>query len=263
MEAMSRETLYHCIQYVHGLFERKKIWHCLAYGTLLGAVRDGDIIEWDHDFDFFIRPEDLFSVLSLNHEIRKDGFRFRLRRHPGTYLAVSRNDTESFWNGSVSVEWNGVKVGDLYAFVTFSDGVLRRFDFDTDVYWCPHSSFPAYFIEKIETVILDGIPYPAFRSVEKWLEGVYGTDWETPYRAPIQGGEHRKDVTIYGDRFVPKLREEIAWCRDRGWNPGLYTGYPEWPRHIGGAGPKGPTPRTRENSGALWWRDINELIIYY
>jgi len=260
---MTRETIYHCLQYVHSLLEKNDIWHCLAYGTLLGAVRDGDIIEWDHDFDFFIQPDDLFAILSLNHAAREDGFHFKLMRYVGRSLAVNANKTGSFWNCAVAVEWKGKKVGDLYAFFTFSDGVLRRFDLENDVYWCPHSSFPAYFIEKTETVMLNGAPYPGLRAPGKWLEGVYGKDWEIPYRAPMQGGAPRKDVTIHGDRFVPKLKAEIAWCREQGWNPARYAGSPAWPRYIGGAGPKGPTPRTAGNSGALWWRDLDELIIYY
>lgn len=79
----------------------------------------------------------------------------------------------------------------------------------------------------------------------------------------MQGGTPRENVTIHGDRFIPKLKAEIAWCREQSWNPARYAACPEWPRFIGGAGPKGPTPRTQGNSGALWWRDLDELIIYF
>jgi hypothetical protein len=260
---MTRETIHNCLQYVHRLLERNEIWHCLAYGTLLGAIRDNDILEWDYDFDIFIRSEDLFRVLAFNHEVRKDGFSFSMKRYSGKSLAINGNGIGSFWNCSLDVVWKGKKIGDIYVFFTFNDGVLRRFDLDKDVYWCPHSSFPAYFTEKTDTVMLSGTPYPGLRTPEKWLEGVYGPDWETPYRAPMQGGKPRENVTIHGDRFLPKLKEEMDWCRDQGWSPAKYAGCPEWPRYIGGAGPKGPTPRTVNNSGALWWRNLDELIIYY
>ncbi len=39
--------------------EESGLWYALIYGSLLGAARGGDVIEWDYDFDILMRPEDV------------------------------------------------------------------------------------------------------------------------------------------------------------------------------------------------------------
>jgi hypothetical protein len=148
-------------------------------------------------------------------------------------------------------------------FSLFADGVMRRWDFEHEIYWCPHSSFPAYFVEEMTEVKLRGRPYRSVRRPDKWIEGVYGADWKTPYKAVAQGGQGRAGVTVHGDRYEPKLHAEMAWCVAQGWDPARYADAHAWPRPIGGAGPKGPTARTKDNTRSLWWRDLDELRRYF
>lgn len=252
-----------CLRYVAGTLERRGIDYRITYGTLLGAVRDGDVIAWDHDFDIQIGHERMFDVLALNDEIAADGFAFRPTRMPAQALAINPGNLSVFWNCALGIWFRGTKVGDIYVFFPFADGVLRRFDFENEAYWCPHSSFPAWFVEGSARVTLRGREYPTFRAPEKFLAGVYGEDWQTPYRAPMQGGQPRADTTTHGDRYLPKLRAEWQWCVQQGWDYSHYASCPRWPRRIAGAGPIGPTGRTQGTSNALWWRDVDELLTHF
>lgn len=46
----------------------------LDWGTLLGAVRDGRMIKWDHDVDLGIMDNDFKKIISIIPELRRRGF---------------------------------------------------------------------------------------------------------------------------------------------------------------------------------------------
>lgn len=54
-----------CLTYFSELLQQKKINGFLDYGSLLGLVRDGDIIPWDDDIDFTIINEDSIKLKLL------------------------------------------------------------------------------------------------------------------------------------------------------------------------------------------------------
>jgi hypothetical protein len=253
------DRLRYCLDRVCGALERAGLWYTLAYGTLLGAVRDGDLIPWDHDIDLLVREEEVPRVLA----IRIDGFRFSPTTRDAGYLAINPGRICNFWTGAIAILHHGRKVGDLYAFTRFADGVLRRYDRATGAYWCPHSSFPAFFVEERASVDVRGRSCAVPAHAERWLEATYGADWRVPYRSVLDGGRPRAGVTNHGDRYEPTLAEQVAWARARGWDPTSYAGSPAWPQPIGGAGPRGPTARTVGSTGSLWWRDLEELVRHH
>ena len=51
------------------LFENKNITYWVDEGTLLGLVREGNIIDGDHDFDFSLKHNNLNTT--ANNNIRK------------------------------------------------------------------------------------------------------------------------------------------------------------------------------------------------
>ncbi|HWI16856.1 MAG TPA: LicD family protein [Vicinamibacterales bacterium] len=258
----STDTIATALEELHQLLDRHGIWHCVTYGTLLGAVRDGDIIPWDYDFDIFIRPTDIPAIEAALADA-PHGFTIEPAILDGASLAVNPDRLRSFWGSHFKCYKDGVAVGDAYAFSLFDDGVLRRFDVAQDTYWCPHSSFPHFFVQALDSVSIRGRQYPAPRHSEKFLAGVYGEDWRTPYRAPMQGGEPREGTTTHGDRYEPKLAAEVQWCVELGWDRSSYSGELHWPRPIRAAGPIGPTDRTASTSRALWWRTLDELHTFY
>lgn len=245
----------------HTLLAEAGIWHCVTYGTLLGGVRDGSLIPWDHDFDLFIRPADVARVRGL--DASRFGLEIRRTTKSGVELALGAGRVGLFDAGRLAVWAGDEHLGDLFAPSLFADGVLRIYDFATETIWTPHSSFPHYFVEELSTVAIDGRAYPAVGHAERFLAGVYGEDWRTPYRSAVDGGDARAGSTTHGDTYAPKLREEIAWCVARGWDRSRYADLPAWPREVEGAGPVGPTERTATTSRALWFRDRAELVANY
>jgi hypothetical protein len=237
---------------VHDLFVSHGIWHALAYGSLLGAVRDGDVVPWDYDFDLFVRPADVRQIVELNREPNPHGLTFKTIFQDPANLAVNPGRVTAFWTSSLVVREHGCAVGDLYAFTVFRDGVARRFDLRSGTYYYPHSSFPNFFLEDLDEATIRGVRYPIPRHAEKWLEGNYGADWRVPYRAERQGGAARPGATIYGDRYAPRLAHELAWCVERGWDRSVYAEAPAWPQAINAGGPIGLTPGDDDCDRVLW-----------
>ena len=52
--ASRADELFYLLRQVHHALERHGIWHCLMFGSLLGAIRDGEPISWDHDVDLLV-----------------------------------------------------------------------------------------------------------------------------------------------------------------------------------------------------------------
>jgi hypothetical protein len=257
-----RDRLVAALHAVCDLLAREDLWHCLAFGTALGAVREGAVIEWDRDIDLFVRRADVERIVALTADGAVGGIELRRVRYPWIQLAV-HDGVSTFDPGYLRILFDGEHVGELFAPSVFADGVLRYVDLASAVVWCPHWSLPHWFLEETTTVDLAGQPYPAPRAVEDYLAYVYGDDWRTPYRAVLDGGASRSGTTTHGDRYLPRLDRWIPWCEERGWDRSQYRLAPTWPRALRGAGPLGPDERTAASSGALWWRTLDELQASY
>lgn len=61
-----KKMLTTCVE----IFEKIGINYSLAYGTLLGAYREGDIIPWDHDIDLFVESIPKEKILLLENELK-------------------------------------------------------------------------------------------------------------------------------------------------------------------------------------------------
>ena len=67
------EKISYGLKVIDKIFNKHKIYYTIAYGTLLGAVRHWNIIEWDDDADIHILKKDLGKILSLKDEFKKHG----------------------------------------------------------------------------------------------------------------------------------------------------------------------------------------------
>jgi hypothetical protein len=251
-----RERLAEALALTSSRLRAAGIWHCLAFGTLLGAVRAGDLIEWDHDLDLFVRPADLGRIAEACSDERLTLTPIRLA--PG-WLALNPGDARGAALPGLSLSLDGTGVGELWAPVLFSDGVLRVVDLPARVSLWPQTALPAFVFEELREVTVRGGSYPAPARAELLLEWLYGADWREPRRAPADGGRREAGRGRSGDRVAPALAEQIALCESQGWDRSVYAGQPAWPPRLAAAGPAGVSERAAATSGSDWWRSLAEV----
>ncbi len=63
----------------HKITKRFGVTYCLDSGTLLGAVRHGNIIPWDDDIDVQMTKSDIRTLLRHREDIRELGYRIGFR----------------------------------------------------------------------------------------------------------------------------------------------------------------------------------------
>lgn len=256
MSTTRRETLAAALPVVSGRLRDARIWHCLMFGTLLGAVRDGDVIEWDHDLDLLARPAD---VPRIREALAGEGVQVTPIEVSRSWLALAPGGVPHASIASLSLSVDGVGVGELWLPVLFSDGVLRIVDLARRVSFWPQTALPAYVFETLGEAEVRGRRYPVPGRAEVLLEWLYGPEWRVPLRASADGGEHVPGLGRSGDRVTPALAEQIAWCEAQGWDRSVYAAQPAWPRELAAAGPFGSSARAAATSGSDWWRSLEEI----
>lgn len=70
----NKKILGECLGLVAHLLNENKIKYCISWGTLLGCVRDNDIIEGDDDLDFYVDSNEIENVKKI---FTKNSFVFR------------------------------------------------------------------------------------------------------------------------------------------------------------------------------------------
>src|SRR5436305_1740174 len=166
------EHLLELIGFTSGLLARHGIAHWLDWGTLLGVVREGQLIPWDGDADFGILQRDEDAVLALAEEFAAAGH----------YL-----ERASLWRGHrgvVRIRYSKVNRGHLDLIIwQVRDGMVSPVKGSAEG-WPGMASrvvFPERFIAPLGEVSLNGQRLPAPAPVEEFLrEHRYGPGWTTP-----------------------------------------------------------------------------------
>lgn len=107
---MREEIAVQNLKEIKEVFDRAGIKFWLDHGTLLGAVRDGKIIEWDTDIDLKTWYDNVDKIISVFPELGKKGFNvfldFYFYKHssigiekPGCNISVSllRVSSDNAW----------------------------------------------------------------------------------------------------------------------------------------------------------------------
>ena len=194
----AKETLFK----TKDIFDQCKMDFCLAYGTLLGAIREKDFIKCDFDVDIYVEnEEELFrnlpflesKGLRLIRAIPEEVYSFRLNK--GCYIDVYifRKLGFSFWG--------------LYCY-----GLAETY--------APKK----YFKKKIDIDFL-GRTFKCPQNPEKLLEFWYGKTWRTPvsksevyyhcddhfhhfWKFTFRPSVKKIIIKIIGERMLNKLRNK-------------------------------------------------------
>lgn len=151
------------LEYVDSLFKEINIKYWLDYGTLLGAVREGQLIEYDTDIDLGILESDRGKLISLEDRIENDGF----------YL--NKDKKLDFYRIALS------KINTLHADIFFwkkrEDGTLYREEYmkkDEN----KGRDFNEISIRELETRNINNKPYPVPSDPEDFCRFRFGSNWK-------------------------------------------------------------------------------------
>lgn len=154
------------------MLDSKGIGFGIIYGTLLGAVREKDFIDYDEDVDLYIKEADREAVLSLLFELRKMGL--EVARYEGHLLSLMREDDYI----------------DIYFFKKKIFGGWK----------CNEDALPNKFFKGFDTVEFLGRTFNAPKNHIAFLERAYGSEWMIPRR---DKPADVKSIKTRMKRFVP------------------------------------------------------------
>jgi len=201
------DELYKHLSYISKFLTNNQIKHWVMFGTLLGGVRENDIISYDYDFDLGSYVENVDIIMALNSKLEGTGYKF--------YLPENNIGTEKIWRVSIKIEYNGIIMGDIYLFHKCDDDFMRRYDPKNKIYFTPNITFPSWFVDELDKVKIRNVEFPAPRDSETLLKHWYGDTWKIPIKAKAQGGKGDPNSDYYGMSKMVKLDNLSSYLRTK------------------------------------------------
>ena len=168
---------------VTSLLTKKNIPYHLEGGTLLGLVRDQELLPWDHDVDISIPEKYAKSFLKLRVRLFLKGYKISVRRSKLSLGAIQKNQYSIF------------KIKPLIGYITqwFKPHHLRNF-ITLDVFIKTHDNTHTYwqakgkvmrvenkYYESFETIEYKGMELKTPNHYEAYLNEKYG-NWKIPVK---------------------------------------------------------------------------------
>lgn len=144
---------------IKDILDKKNLTFWLAFGTLLGAVRNKDFISYDDDIDFFMYEEDLLPEYKLlKEEFMSAGFIFR------------------DWQKSIGTKINLYRYKQLCTI----DGLALDVNYGNNDYRVTKRwKFPRKYFEKYGTIEFKGMIFRIPSPPENFLSFLY-KNWKKP-----------------------------------------------------------------------------------
>lgn len=171
------------------VFDMHGIHYGLWFGTLLGAVREGDFIEYDEDVDLFTLIEYRQDTFDCLHDLYELGFTVARYKYE-SLLSIIRDDDYI----------------DIYFYERRGDNRIWRGNY-----------IEARYIEELEIISFVGEMFPVPKNPEKVLRLLYGDQWKVPIR-------DAKPRNLTFKRRVEKTIEEAKLSLIKRY-PGLHKNY--------------------------------------
>ncbi|GHV08878.1 hypothetical protein FACS189485_20870 [Spirochaetia bacterium] len=171
------------------IFDKHKLDFYLAYGTLLGAVRDKGFIKGDEDIDIYITDEE--KLLSIIPELHNNDIKlFRYKKKYCSFIYTDRCYIDIYFLKPYKFSFFGLYCLSLAGYAT------------------PKK----YFKETEEIEFLDAL-FKCQKSPQKILQFWYGKTWNVPIR-----GHKGYPYEVYLSIFYKKFKRLVK----------LLIGYKYW-----------------------------------
>ncbi len=208
-----RNNLTDMLLFIDEFMKRHEFQYWLAYGTLIGCVRDKAVIPWDEDIDLGITLNTAIVLARHMNEFVKAGYNYKISLHPDTGQVLSISIFCSITN-SLHVDMDVFQpVQDFH-----SDKVVQSIEF-------PGCYFPWRCIEpvgegELSGGTLDKHKFPIPTEPQIFLDNFYGKDWRTPKIKQWIKERLLKDPMLSGSMRVkienmPEYRYEAGRLRGK------------------------------------------------
>jgi len=158
--------------------DKNNVDYWLESGTLLGVIREGRLLPWDHDVDITIRMEDLPRILNQLKSFRfKYGYRVE--------YVKNRSDAYPLKKDEIRL----IKIQSRRLFVLPGWAQLDMFvkiRHENKMYWSIRNralkSAPAHYTDNLDIIDFNNRTYKVPKDSRGYLAYRFGDDWETPKR---------------------------------------------------------------------------------
>ena len=156
------------------ILERNNIPYWLDAGTLLGIIRDNELIPWDYDIDLSVSSTYIKQVLSLKKQFLPKYRLLKRLDYSDRLPDIYRSCKVKLILGKLSLLKNKQE---LHLDIFF------KYKVDNHYYWIDSSitkRVDARFHDSLDTIMWNGRKYSIPAHVEDYLTQRYGEDWRTP-----------------------------------------------------------------------------------
>lgn len=248
------DVLFNSLCKITNLLDKLGVGYVLTGGTLLGAVREGDLINGDTDWDLEIIDDDLEILFAAHDRLLEIGFKLTFPHVQDVFTLSKPEEVMK------DCERRIVKIydtddnfhGDLFVFTLFTDGMLRRVNLEKGAYFNAKMTYPVWFFENRERITIRDKTFYAPAEPVMMVERVYGPHW----RIPIGRHQKKPGYNFAGAHTNANIEKGIKHSLSQGWIP-FYPDAKPWPMGI---------THTNSPVSAKWIKrhehlDLNKYII--
>lgn len=175
IQTINKEIAHENLVLLKQILDSKNIQWGIAFGSLLGVVREHDFIDWDEDIDMYILEEEEILFKNILWDLRNAGFELIRYERRGLY-SICRNG----------------EYMDFYVLSKINDE-LRQTKGGGYI-------FEKYLQDRIE-VDFRGIKLMVPREYDEYLTFQYG-DWRTPVRYYNPQMNFKRKVILKGYYYL-------------------------------------------------------------
>lgn len=136
--------------------KRNNLAYAIIYGTLLGALREHDFIDWDEDIDTYILDSEKDKFLDMLFELRENGFELVRKERRGDLYSIMRKG----------------EYIDIYVYHKHCHSALQTLG---------HPA-PAKYLETMGTITFFDEMFNVPNEAEEFMLFNYGPSWRTPIK---------------------------------------------------------------------------------